>query len=71
MDMVRGNNHAEDFDLNLDPHCVDVDDVASPTIIKLNDAKRHASLLSKFIVSHVMITIVKALIFTLGFPRSF
>jgi hypothetical protein len=39
-----GTDHAQDFDLNVDLHLVDVDDVAPPTI-KLSDAKRHASLL--------------------------
>ena len=40
-------NRAQGFDLNLDLHSVDVDDVAPPTI-KLSDAKCHASLLSNF-----------------------
>ena len=35
------------FDLNVDLHLVNVDDVASPTV-KLSDAKHHASLLSSF-----------------------
>ena len=35
------------FDLNVDLHLVNVDDVAPPTV-KLSDAKHHASLLSSF-----------------------
>jgi hypothetical protein len=44
-------DHAQGFDLNVDLHSVDVDDVAPPTI-KLSDAKRHASLLSKFLLDN-------------------
>ena len=47
VDAALGVNHAQDFDLNVDLHSVDVDDVAPPTI-KLGDAKCHASLLSSF-----------------------
>ena len=47
VDAALGVNHAQDFDLNVDLHSIDVDDVAPPTI-KLSDAKRHASLLSNF-----------------------
>jgi hypothetical protein len=39
------------FDLNVDLHSVDVDDVAPPTI-KLSDAKRHASLLSNLLLDN-------------------
>ena len=45
VDVALGINYAESVDLNVDLHSIDVDDVAPPTI-KLNDAKRHASLLS-------------------------
>jgi hypothetical protein len=38
-------NYAQGFDLNVDLHLVDVDDVASATV-KLRDAKRHAPWLS-------------------------
>ena len=48
VDVAWGTNHAQDFDLNIDLHSVDVDDVASPTI-KPSDAKRHASLVSSFL----------------------
>ena len=47
VDAALGVNHAQDFDLNVDLHSVDVDDVAPP-IVKLSDAKCHASLLSNF-----------------------
>jgi hypothetical protein len=43
VDVALGINHAQGFDLNVDLHSIDVDDVAPPTI-KLSDAKRHASL---------------------------
>ena len=43
--------HAQGFDLHVDLHLVDVDDVAPP-IIKLSDAKCHASLLSKFVLDN-------------------
>ena len=48
VDVALGTNHAQDFDLNIDIHSVDVDDVAPPTV-KLSDANRHASLLSSFL----------------------
>jgi hypothetical protein len=48
VDVALGINHAQGFDLNVDLHSVDVDDVAPP-IVKLSDAKRHASLLSIFL----------------------
>jgi hypothetical protein len=44
-------NNAQGFDLNVDLHSVYVDDVAPP-IIKLSDAKRHASLLSNFLLDN-------------------
>jgi len=46
LDVTLGINYAQGFDLNVDLHSVDVDDVAPP-IVKLSDAKRHASLLSR------------------------
>jgi hypothetical protein len=49
VDAALGINHAQDFDLIVDLHSVDVDDVAPPTV-QLNDAKRHASLLSNFLL---------------------
>jgi hypothetical protein len=42
---------AQDFDLNFDLDLIDVDNVAPPTI-KLSDAKRHASLLSSFLLEN-------------------
>ena len=49
VDAALGINHAQGFDLNVDLHSVDVDDVARPTI-KRSDAKRYASLLSNFLL---------------------
>ena len=43
--------YAQGFDLNVDLHSVDVDDVAPP-IVKLSDAKHHASLLSNFLLDN-------------------
>jgi hypothetical protein len=48
VDVDLGINYAQGFDLNVDLHPVDVDDVAPP-IVKLSDPKRHASLLSNFL----------------------
>jgi hypothetical protein len=46
-----GNHDAQDFDLKIDLHSVDVDDVAPPTV-KLSNAKRHESLLSNFLLNN-------------------
>ena len=46
-----GTNHAQDFDLDIDLHSVDVNDVA-PHIVKLSDAKCHASLLPRFLLEN-------------------
>ena len=51
VDVASGINYAQGFDLNVDMHSVNVNDVAPPTI-KLSDAKRHASLLSNFLVDN-------------------
>ena len=51
VDAALGTNSAQDFDLNVDLDSVDVDDVAPPTV-KLSDAKRHASLLSSFLLEN-------------------
>jgi hypothetical protein len=51
VDVALGINYAQGFDLNVDMHLIYVDDVAPPTI-KLNDAKRHASLLSNFLLDN-------------------
>jgi hypothetical protein len=48
VDVALGINHAQGFDLNVDLHSIDVDDVA-PSIIKCSDAKRLTSLLSIFL----------------------
>ena len=44
VDIALGIDYAQGFDLSVDLHLVDVDDVAS-LIVKLSDAKRRASLL--------------------------
>ena len=63
VDAALGVNHAQDFDLNVDLHSVDVDDVAPPTI-KLSDAKRHASLLSNILLGNSLhFGVMKFLIF--------
>ena len=49
VDVGLGINYALGFDLNVDLHSIDVDDVAPP-IIKFSDAKHHASLLSIFLL---------------------
>jgi hypothetical protein len=41
VDVALGIDYTQGFDLNVDVHSVDVDDVASP-IVNLSDAKRHA-----------------------------
>jgi hypothetical protein len=49
VDAALGINHAQGFDLNVDLHSIDLDDVAPPTV-KLSDAKCHASLLSNLLL---------------------
>jgi hypothetical protein len=49
VDPAFGITHTQGFDLNVDLHSIDVDDVAPPAI-KLSDAKRHASLLSNLLL---------------------
>jgi hypothetical protein len=48
VNVALGINYAQGFDLDVDMHSVDVDDVALLTV-RLSDAKRHASLLSIFL----------------------
>ena len=51
VDDALGTNSTQDSDLNVDLDLVDVDDVAPPTVNR-SDAKRHASLLSKFLLDN-------------------
>jgi hypothetical protein len=51
VDVALGINHAQGFDLTVDLHSVDVNDVAPPTL-KLSDAIRCASLLSNFLLNN-------------------
>ena len=51
MDVDLGTNYAQDFDLNIDLHSIDMDDVAPPTV-HLSDAKCHASLLSSYLLKN-------------------
>jgi hypothetical protein len=51
VDAALGTNYAQGFDLNVDFHLVDVDDVALPRV-KPSDAKRHASLLSNLLLNN-------------------
>ena len=43
MDVAFGINYAQGFDINVDTHSVDADDVAPPAV-KLSDAKHTTSL---------------------------
>ena len=58
VDVALGTNYAQDFVLNVDLDSVDVDDVAPPTL-KLCDVKRHASLLSSFLLENSLYLGVK------------
>ena len=51
VDVALGFNYAGDFVLDVDLDSIDVDDVAPPTL-KLSDVKRHASLLSNFLLDN-------------------
>jgi hypothetical protein len=51
VDVALGINYAQGFNLIVDLHLVDVDDVAPPTI-KISDIKRHASLFSNFLLGN-------------------
>ena len=51
VDVALGINYAQFFYLNVDLHSIDVDNVAPPTT-KPSDAKRHASLLSNFLLEN-------------------
>jgi hypothetical protein len=54
VDVALGINHAQGFDLNVDLHSIDVDDVVAPTL-KLSYAKCHALLLSNFFIRQLFI----------------
>jgi hypothetical protein len=43
VDVALRTNYAQDFDLDIDLHSIDVDNVA-PAPVKPSDAQRHASL---------------------------
>ena len=49
--LLLGINYAQGFDLDVDLHSIDMDDVAPP-IVKLSDAKHHVSLLSNFLLNN-------------------
>jgi hypothetical protein len=51
VDVALGINYAQSFDLNVDLHSINVDDVA-PLIVKLNDAKCEASFLFNFLLDN-------------------
>jgi hypothetical protein len=58
-----GTNSTQAFDLNVDIDSLDVDDVVPPAL-KLNDANRHASLLSSFLLDNSLYLVsTKLLIF--------
>jgi hypothetical protein len=51
VDVAFGINYAQGFDINVDIHSVDEDDVAPPAV-NLSDAKHHASLLSNVLLEN-------------------
>ena len=51
VDVALGTDYAQDFDLDIDLHSGDVDDVAPPTI-KLSEVKHYASLLSSLLLEN-------------------
>ena len=51
VDVALGINYAQGFDLKIELHSVDVDDVA-PSTVKLSDTKHHASYLSNFLLDN-------------------
>ena len=51
VDATLGTNYAQDFDLNIDLHSTNVDDVAPP-IIQLTMLECHASMLSSFLLEN-------------------
>ena len=51
VDVALETDYAQDFDLTVDLHPSDVDDVAPPTV-KLSDVERHASPLSSFLLEN-------------------
>jgi hypothetical protein len=57
VDATLGINYAQGFDLNVDFHLVDVDNVALRTL-KLSDVKRRASLLSIFLLNNFYILVL-------------
>ena len=65
VDVALGLNHAQGFDLNVDLHPVDVNDVAPPTI-KLSDVKRQASLLPNFLLDDLLHFGIQKLVGNLG-----
>jgi hypothetical protein len=50
VDVALGFNYAQGFDLNVDLHFVDANDVVTP-IVKLSNPKRHASLLLNLLLA--------------------
>ena len=61
VDVALKINYAQGFDLNVDLHSVDVDDVA-PTTVEHSDAKCHASLLSNFLLNNSLQFVVNKII---------
>jgi hypothetical protein len=53
VDVALGNNYAQGFDLNVDLHSINANDGAPPTV-KLRHAKRHAPLLSEFLITQIL-----------------
>jgi hypothetical protein len=61
VDVALRINYAQAFDLNVNLHSVDVDDVA-PLIIKRSDGKHHALLLFDFLLNIFSILVLMKLL---------
>ena len=51
VDVALRINYGQGFDLNVDLHSIDVNDVAL-LVVKLSDTKHHASWLSNFLLDN-------------------
>ena len=53
VNVALGINYAQGFDMIVDLHSIDVDDVAPPTV-KLSDVEHHASLLFNYLLNNFL-----------------
>ena len=59
VDAALGVNHAQDFDLNVDLHSVDVDDVAPPTVsLVMLNIMHHCCLISYWTTLYILVLII-------------